>query len=414
MPGREKSGALQGSPKRNRIHHEQPMARRNWRDPGRLLGSPDDHVRIVGRPGSHGQRCREEPGRVTVHPGGDFLPGAGGGGLSGPRGAPSGIAPVRLEPGMDPVPSTGSGGKPKASHGSGFEREPDSRVPLRNPLRNGGLRIQKVHQREAQLVPKGEGNHHRPGVEEVGVHQHEAAVAALLRLPGKDVNGRVRETDPLQLRATMETGMLHQQAVQGRQLAKNAGCWLARILAAGHVSVDFVIVASGPNGASPHHEVSDRVIEVGDPVVVDIGGSMPDGYCSDSTRTYSVGEPVAVYREWFEVLERAQQASCAAIAPGVACEAIDEAGRAVLRDAGLGDLFIHRTGHGIGLETHEEPYIVKANALQVEPGMAFSIEPGFYETGRFGARIEDIVICTETGFESVNSRPRGLAMVEVA
>ena len=187
-----------------------------------------------------------------------------------------------------------------------------------------------------------------------------------------------------------------------------------RILAAGHVSVDFVIVASGPNGASPHHEVSDRVIEVGDPVVVDIGGSMPDGYCSDSTRTYSVGEPAAGYRECFEVLERAQQASCAAIAPGVACEAIDEAGRAVLRDAGLGDLFIHRTGHGIGLETHEEPYIVKGNALRLEPGMAFSIEPGFYETGRFGARIEDIVICTETGYESVNSRPRGLAMVEVA
>lgn len=187
-----------------------------------------------------------------------------------------------------------------------------------------------------------------------------------------------------------------------------------RILAVGHVSVDFVIVASGPNGASPHHEVSDRVIEVGDPVVVDIGGSMPDGYCSDSTRTYSVGEPAAVYREWFEVLENAQQASCAAIGPGVACEAIDEAGRAVLRDAGLGDLFIHRTGHGIGLETHEEPYIVKGNALRLEPGMAFSVEPGFYETGRFGARIEDIVICTETGFESVNSRPRGLAIVEVA
>ena len=187
-----------------------------------------------------------------------------------------------------------------------------------------------------------------------------------------------------------------------------------RILAVGHVSVDFVIVASGPNGASPHHELSDRVIEIGDPVVVDIGGSMPDGYCSDSTRTYSVGEPGAIYREWFEVLERAQQASCAAIAPGVACEAIDEAGRAVLRDAGLGELFIHRTGHGIGLETHEEPYIVSGNTLRLEPGMAFSVEPGFYETGRYGARIEDIVICTETGFESVNSRPRGLAVVEVA
>jgi Xaa-Pro aminopeptidase len=187
-----------------------------------------------------------------------------------------------------------------------------------------------------------------------------------------------------------------------------------RILAVGHVSVDFVIVASGPNGASPHHEVSDRVIEIGDPVVVDIGGSMPDGYCSDSTRTYAVGEPPAAYRERFEVLERAQRASCDAIAPGVTCEAIDEAGRAVLREAGLGDLFIHRTGHGIGLETHEEPYIVSGNALRLEPGMAFSVEPGFYETGRYGARIEDIVICTDDGFESVNSRPRGLAVVEVA
>ena len=186
-----------------------------------------------------------------------------------------------------------------------------------------------------------------------------------------------------------------------------------RILAAGHVSVDFVIVASGPNGASPHHEVSDRIIEIGDPVVVDIGGSMPDGYCSDSTRTYSVGEPPAPYLAWFDILERAQRASCAAIAPGATCESIDEAGRAVLRDAGLGDLFIHRTGHGIGLETHEEPYIVSGNTLRLEPGMAFSIEPGFYETGRFGARIEDIVICTDDGFESVNSRPRGLAMVEV-
>ena len=228
----------------------------------------------------------------------------------------------------------------------------------------------------------------------------DAAEIAALRSAGAAI-----DTVHAQVAGLLRPGRTEREV--GRDIAE-------RILAAGHVSVDFVIVASGPNGASPHHEVSDRVIEVGDPVVVDIGGSMPDGYCSDSTRTYSVGEPAPVYREWFEVLERAQQASCAAIAPGVACEAIDEAGRAVLRDAGLGDLFIHRTGHGIGLETHEEPYIVKGNGLRLEPGMAFSVEPGFYETGRFGARIEDIVICTETGFESVNSRPRGLAMVEVA
>ena len=186
-----------------------------------------------------------------------------------------------------------------------------------------------------------------------------------------------------------------------------------RIIAVGHVSVDFVIVASGPNGASPHHEVSDRVLEVGDAVVVDIGGTMPDGYCSDSTRTYSLGDPGTEYRDWFDVLERAQATSCAAIKPGVTCEAVDEAGRAVLRDAGLGDLFIHRTGHGIGLETHEEPYIVVGNALALESGMAFSVEPGFYSTGRFGARIEDIVICTDDGVDSLNRRPHGLAVIEV-
>jgi Xaa-Pro aminopeptidase len=228
----------------------------------------------------------------------------------------------------------------------------------------------------------------------------DAAEIAALRMAGAAIDAVHAEVAGL-----LRPGRTEREV--GRDIAE-------RILAAGHVSVDFVIVASGPNGASPHHEVSDRVIEIGDPVVVDIGGSMPDGYCSDSTRTYAVGEPPAAYREWFEVLERAQRASCDAIAPGVTCEAIDEAGRSVLRDAGLGDLFIHRTGHGIGLETHEEPYIVSGNALRLEPGMAFSVEPGFYETGRYGARIEDIVICTDDGFESVNSRPRGLAVVEVA
>ncbi|CAB4956340.1 MAG: M24 family metallopeptidase [Actinobacteria bacterium] len=183
------------------------------------------------------------------------------------------------------------------------------------------------------------------------------------------------------------------------------------ILAAGHVSVDFVIVASGPNGASPHHEVSDRVIERGDAVVVDIGGTMPDGYCSDETRTYAVGTPSDEFLAAYEVLQRSQAAAVAHVRPGVACESIDAVARGILSDAGLGDLFIHRTGHGIGLETHEEPYIVSGNATLLEAGFAFSIEPGFYLAGVHGARIEDIVVCGDTGPILMNARPRELVMV---
>ncbi len=184
------------------------------------------------------------------------------------------------------------------------------------------------------------------------------------------------------------------------------------ILAAGHATVDFVIVASGPNGASPHHEGSDRVIERGDVVVVDIGGTMPSGYCSDSTRGYAVGEPHPDFLAAYEVLQAAQEAACAWARPGVTAESVDNAARAVIEAGGYGDAFIHRTGHGIGLETHEEPYIVAGNQLALEPGMAFSVEPGIYVPGRFGARIEDIVVCTEDGAERLNRRPRALLILE--
>ena len=180
------------------------------------------------------------------------------------------------------------------------------------------------------------------------------------------------------------------------------------ILAQGHVRVDFVIVASGPNGASPHHEVSDRVLTSGDCVVVDIGGTMPSGYRSDCTRTYVVGEPSPAYLQAFETLMTAQAAAVAHARPGVTCASVDAAARAVLTDAGLGDLFVHRTGHGIGLETHEAPYIVAGNERVLEVGMAFSIEPGFYLPGEYGARIEDIVVVSETGVESLNNRPHHL------
>ncbi|WP_460653345.1 M24 family metallopeptidase [Kribbella endophytica] len=184
------------------------------------------------------------------------------------------------------------------------------------------------------------------------------------------------------------------------------------IVEEGHAHADFVIVGSGPNGASPHHDVSDRVIEAGDVVVVDIGGPLPSGFNSDSTRTYAVGEPRdADVRATYAVLQEAQQAAVDAVRPGVTAESIDAAAREVIAAAGFGDYFIHRTGHGIGLDVHEEPYIVAGNQLVLEPGMAFSVEPGIYQAGRWGARTEDIVIVTDDGVESVNQRPHNLLVV---
>lgn len=183
------------------------------------------------------------------------------------------------------------------------------------------------------------------------------------------------------------------------------------IIAAGHVRVDFAIVASGPNGASPHHEASDRAIEVGDTVVVDIGGTTEAGYCSDETRTYAVGEPLAEFTLAYDALLQAQLAACEHARSGVTAESVDAAARDVLIEAGLGEYFVHRTGHGIGLESHEEPYIVAGNTLVLEPGMAFSIEPGFYLPDRYGARIEDIVVIVADGAERLNRRPRELAVL---
>jgi Xaa-Pro aminopeptidase len=193
-----------------------------------------------------------------------------------------------------------------------------------------------------------------------------------------------------------------------REVAKDIA---EAILAEGHTTVDFVIVGSGPNGASPHHEVSDRVIRSGDPVVVDIGGAMPSGYCSDETRTYVVGRAPSDFLAYYDVLREAQQAACAAVRPGVTPEAVDAAARDLIAKAGYGEFFVHRTGHGIGLETHEEPYIVAGNTEPLEAGMAFSVEPGIYP-GPHGARIEDIVVCTEDGHERMNLVDRGLIVVD--
>lgn len=195
---------------------------------------------------------------------------------------------------------------------------------------------------------------------------------------------------------------------------REVGADIARaIIDEGHETVDFVIVGSGPNGASPHHELSDRVIEAGDPVVIDIGGTMPSGYCSDSTRNYLAGGEVpADYATFYTVLAEAQDAQRAYARPGVTAESVDRVGRDIIAAAGFGDQFMHRTGHGIGQETHEEPYIVSGNERVLEEGMAFSIEPGIYLEGRFGARIEDIVVCTGDGIECLNNTPRELVRID--
>ncbi|GAA2480544.1 Xaa-Pro peptidase family protein [Terrabacter carboxydivorans] len=197
----------------------------------------------------------------------------------------------------------------------------------------------------------------------------------------------------------------------GRTEAEVAADIAAAIFEEGHAAAEFVIVGSGPNGASPHHSVSDRVIEQGD-VVVDIGGPLPSGYNSDSTRTYAVGAPrepdVATA---YAALQAAQQASVESVRPGVTCQDVDRAGRDVLAEAGLAEHFIHRTGHGIGLDVHEEPYVIAGNDLPLEPGMTFSIEPGVYLAGRWGARIEDIVAVTDDGVERLNTRPTDLVVL---
>lgn len=201
--------------------------------------------------------------------------------------------------------------------------------------------------------------------------------------------------------------------VPGRTEADVAADIAEAIVAEGHSEVAFIIVGSGPHGADPHHECSERVLQAGDIVVVDIGGPVEPGYNSDSTRTYSLGDPSPDVAHHYSILQEAQRAAVASVRPGVTAQQIDAAARDVLAGAGLAEYFVHRTGHGIGLSVHEEPYIVAGNEEALRAGMAFSVEPGIYFPGKWGARIEDIVIVTADGAESLNNRPHELVVVPV-
>ena len=228
---------------------------------------------------------------------------------------------------------------------------------------------------------------------------------------------RVKSPDELdRLRAAARSADAAMETITGERLSGRTEAEVsARIrtllLEHGHDSADFAIVASGPNSASPHHHPGDRVIQPGDAVVLDIGGSL-GSYGSDTTRTAFVGPPAPDFAALYAVLQQAQRAACDAVRPGVLCSDIDAVARDIIEEAGYGEAFIHRTGHGIGMETHEEPYIVSSNSDPLEAGHAFSIEPGIYIDGEWGARIEDIVICTESGGERLNVSSTDLYEVE--
>ncbi|WP_420619373.1 M24 family metallopeptidase [Candidatus Poriferisocius sp.] len=190
-----------------------------------------------------------------------------------------------------------------------------------------------------------------------------------------------------------------------------------RLLAEGHQRVNFAIVAAGENAASPHHEAGERVIKPGEIVLCDIGGTMMDadgvGYCSDITRCVFLGEPPADLVDAYDVLFEAQAAQVAAAVVGNSCESVDRVGRGMIAEAGFGDYFIHRTGHGIGTEAHEDPYIVEGNTQELRPGHAFSIEPGIYLPGRWGLRLEDIVVAATDGPDNLTTTDHRLAVIDV-
>ena len=251
-----------------------------------------------------------------------------------------------------------------------------------------------------EMLPRLSGRHFVRSVEIVGTLRirKDAAEMAELAAAGAAAD---------RVAAQLQRGDI---PLVGRTEAQVSADISARLLAEGHDVVNFAIVAAGDNAASPHHHPGERVITPGDIVLCDFGGTMR-GYCSDITRCVHLGEPPAdIARAWSD-LRRAQEAGVMAGVVGASCESVDAAARAVLVDAGWGDYFIHRTGHGIGMEAHEEPYMVSGNALPIAAGHAFSVEPGIYVAGNWGMRLEDIVVATDAGPQRMNTTPRELVVL---
>jgi Xaa-Pro dipeptidase len=200
-------------------------------------------------------------------------------------------------------------------------------------------------------------------------------------------------------------------ALVGRTEAQVSADLSLRILAEGHDVVNFAIVAAGENAASPHHHPGSRVIQKNEIVLCDFGGTM-NGYCSDITRCVYTGDIASDVAEAYAVLFEAEAAAVKAATIGTPCEEVDAVARRIITAAGFGEYFIHRTGHGIGLDAHEDPYIVSGNSLPLEAGHAFSIEPGIYLPGKWGMRLEDIVVATTNGPDSMNHADHNLIEVD--
>jgi len=269
---------------------------------------------------------------------------------------------------------------------------------------------------------------HAKGASSIAVGDHTWARFVLLlqdALPGAQMSPASRVTAPLRMvKDAAEVAALQAAATAVDEIAMTmrdrtfAGRTerdvhrelVERMLDAGHERANFAIVGAGSNAASPHHEPTDRVIADGDVVLCDFGGTM-HGYCSDITRMFVVGDPGSEVQDAYAALVEAQEAGVRAAVVGARCSDVDAAARSVLVDAGFGDAFVHRTGHGIGMEAHEDPYVVAGNAMPIEAGHAFSVEPGIYLHGRFGLRLEDIVVATDDGPRRLNHAPRDLAPV---
>lgn len=316
------------------------------------------------------------------------------------QGAPRMLVPLLERPGWS--------GSPAEDLGLAFSTWADGEDPY--------ARAVAVFPADARVLAV---DYHMPAVHALGLQA--ALPGSELRLAGETIAELRMRKSAGEVEALQAVGAaidrVHRRIGEwlrpGRTENEVAADIAAAIVEEGHERADFVIVGSGPNGASPHHEASDRVIGAGELVVIDIGGPAPSGYNSDCTRTYVTngGDVDPEAREVYEVVRAAQAAGVAAARPGVTAESVDAASRQVIEDAGYGEYFITRTGHGIGLEVHEHPYLVAGNAQVLEPGMAFSVEPGIYLPGRFGVRIEDIVVVTESGSLLCNTAPTELTVV---
>jgi Xaa-Pro aminopeptidase len=259
-----------------------------------------------------------------------------------------------------------------------------------------------------------------PGVVAVGDHTWSRFTVALLHaLPGVTFRNASEVTSPIRVRKdAAEIGALQAAAAAadrvatelqsgriplvGRTEAEVSADLSSRLLAEGHDKVNFAIVAAGENAASPHHHAGPRVIGPDEIVLCDFGGTMA-GYCSDITRCVHTGTPTAEVAEAYAVLQEAQQAAVAAAVVGTPCEEVDATARRIISAAGYGEQFMHRVGHGIGMEEHEDPYMVAGNRTPLAPGHAFSVEPGIYVAGRWGMRLEDIVVATDAGPLALNT-----------